>query len=50
MAEDYKGRKIMITDTFDNKSHAVINPINKENRIKCNVVLQHFQMKLKTMF
>ncbi len=37
----------MITDAFDNKSQAVINPINKENRIKCNVVIATFSNEIE---
>lgn len=32
----------MITDSFDNKSEAKINPIPKENRLKCNACIVTF--------
>ena len=34
----------MITDSFDNKSPAIINPVKKENRIKvdaCIITFSH---------
>lgn len=37
----------MITDTFDNSSQTLINPIDKENRIKCDVVIATFSYEIE---
>ena len=37
----------MITNTFDDKSQAIINPINKENCVKCDVVIATFSNEIE---
>ena len=37
----------MITNTFDDKSQAIINPINKENRSQCDVVIATFSNEIE---
>lgn len=37
----------MITNTFDDKSEAIINPTNKKNRINCDVIIVTFSNEIE---
>ncbi len=40
----------MITDSFDNKSEAIISPIPKENRVKCDLCIATFSHEIEKYF
>lgn len=37
----------MITESFDNKSEAIINPIPNEKRVKCDICIATFSHEIE---